>query len=65
MVVAQALLLVHKNVFKQQYTSCKKVGSGGHLHLNRKYSMKLFGPIFYLWSNCPLRDDNPVLQHLV
>ena len=41
-------------MFKQQYTSCVKVGSGGNLGLSREYSKKLFGPKFHSWFNCPL-----------
>ena len=31
-----------------------KVDSGGNLDLSRKYSKKLFGPMFYSWCNCDL-----------
>ena len=31
-----------------------KVGTGGNLGLSREYHMKLFGPLFYPWWNCPL-----------
>ena len=31
-----------------------KVGTGGNLDLSREYHMKLFGPLFYTWWNCPL-----------
>ena len=31
-----------------------KVGPGGNLGLSREYHKKLFGPLFYQWSNCPL-----------
>ena len=29
-------------------------GSGGNFDSSRKYSKKLFGPMFYSWCNCPL-----------
>ena len=47
-------------MFKQQHTSCAKVGSGGDLDLSREYSKKLFGPMFYSWCNCPLKKDSKV-----
>ena len=31
-----------------------KAGSGGNLGSSRKYSRKLFAPMFYSWCNCPL-----------
>ena len=42
-----------RHVFKQQYTSCIKVGSGGDLGLSREYPKKLLGSKFYSWWNCP------------
>ena len=42
-------------MFKQQYTSCMKVASGGNLGLNRK---RLFRPMFYSWCNCPLTKSH-------
>ena len=47
--------LVCWDVFKQQYTSCMKVGSDGNLGLIGEYSKNIFGPIFHLWWNFPLR----------
>ena len=44
-------------VFKQQYTSCMKVGTGGNLGLSREYHKKLFGPLFYSWWSCPLTGE--------
>ena len=45
------------DVFKQQYTSCVKVGNGWKLglYLGREYSKKLFGTIFHSRCNCPLK----------
>ena len=45
---------VYLEVFKQQYTSCMKVGTGENLSLNREYHKNLFGPLFYTGWNCPL-----------
>ena len=68
------LLCVYKKVFKQQYTSCVKVGTGGNLSLSREYHKKLFGPLFYTWWNCPLRNaffdqlhevDNDMVRHIL
>ena len=42
-------------VFKQHYTSCMKVGTGGNLGLSREYHKKLLGPLFYSWWDCPLK----------
>ena len=36
-----------------------KVGSAGNLGLSREYSLKLFGPMFYSWWNCPLKTWPP------
>ena len=46
------LFCVYLEVFKQQYTSCMKVGTGGNLDLSREYHKKLFGPLFYTWWIC-------------
>ena len=43
-----APFLVCGDVFKQQYSLCMKVGSGGNLGLSRESSNKLFGPMFYV-----------------
>ena len=41
-------------MYKQQYSSCIKVGSGGNLGLSREYFKKLYGPMFCSWCNFPL-----------
>ena len=41
-------------MFKQQYTSCMTVDSGGNLGLSKGYPKKLFWPMFYSWWNFPL-----------
>ena len=43
-----------RKVFKQQYTSCMKVGTGVNLDLSREYHKKHFEPLFYPWWNCHL-----------
>ena len=48
------LFCVYYEVFKQQYTSFMKVGTGKNWVLIREYDKKLFGPLFYTWWNCPL-----------
>ena len=35
---------------------CMKVGTGGGLALSREYPKQLFGPMFYSWWNCPLKQ---------
>ena len=46
-----------KEVIKQQFTSCMKVGTGGTLDLSREYHTKQFGPRCYSLLNGPLRFD--------
>ena len=53
-----------KEVIKQQYTSCMKVGTGGNLDLSREYHKKLFGPLFYSWWNYPLKKVNSITDVL-
>ena len=38
------------------------VGTGGNLGLSREYHKKLFGPLFYTWWNCPLRETTSFSQ---
>ena len=52
MAAASSAILYVLDVFKQQYTSCMKIDSGGNLGLSREYSEKQFGPMFHLWCNC-------------
>ena len=59
------LFSVYKNVFKQQYTSCMKVGTDGKLGLGREYHKKLFGPLFYTWWNCPLSINGLIQVQLL
>ena len=33
-----------------------EVGSCGDLDMSRVYPKTLFGPMFYSWWNCPLRE---------
>ena len=53
------LFCVCKEVFKQQYTSCMKVVTGGYLGPIREYHKRLFGPLFYPWWNCTLMLGTP------
>ena len=54
-------------MFKQQNTSCMKVGSGGDLDFCREYSKELLRPMFYSWCNCPLitKETRPFVVSVV
>ena len=42
-----------------------KVGTGGNLGLSREYHKQLFGPLFYTWWDCPLRNGSVIGGKLI